>query len=266
MTAGAAFLLAAGSNVDWWLLLATLLGTGLIIASGCVFNNYIDRGIDAKMARTSKRALVSGNIPVANAIIYGTVLGLLGFIILAIYTNWITVGLGAIGLFFYVVVYGYAKRKSVHGTLVGTIPGATPTVAGYCAVTNSLDAGAVILFLIMVTWQMAHFYSIAMYRFKDYKAAGVPVLPVVKGMAATKFQIVAYTLGFISATSALFAYGYTGFVYLFVMLGIGTAWLLKGIRDFENNDDVLWGRKMFLFSLIVLLLFSLTISLNVVLP
>ncbi len=266
MTAAAAFFLASGKNIDWWLLLATLTGIGLVIASGCVFNNYIDREIDKKMARTKKRAMVKGTVPVVNAMIYATVLGLTGLLVLAVYVNFMTVILGLIGLVFYVIVYGLAKRRSVHGTLVGTISGATPTVAGYCAVTGSFDTGAIILFLILVIWQMPHFYAIAMYRLDDYAKARLPVLPVVKGMAATKQQIIAYVLGFIAATSALFAYGYVGYSYLVVMLALGVVWLVMGVRGFKSSDDKLWGRKMFLFSLLVLSVFSLMLVLNAWLP
>ncbi len=266
MTAAAAFLLASGRNIDWYLLIATLIGIGLVIASGCVFNNYIDRGVDSKMARTKKRAMVEGTIPVINAMTFASLLGLGGLLVLATYTNWLTVGLGVVGLFFYVIIYGIAKRRTVHGTLIGTIPGATPTVAGYCAVTGSFDTAAIGLFIIMVAWQMPHFYAISMYRFKDYKAAGLPVMSVKRGMLATQYQIMAYILIFLLATYDLFAEGYAGMVYMVVTLGVGLVWFILGLRDFRNDDSTAWGRKMFLFSLIVLLTFSLMLSLNAWLP
>ncbi len=262
MTAAAAFLLAAGLNVDWWLLLATLSGTGLVIACGCVFNNYIDRDIDRHMARTKQRALVNDTVPVRSAMVYGTVLGLLGFTILAAYTNLLTVGLGVVGLIFYVVIYGVAKRHSVHGTLVGTIPGATPTLAGYCAVTGSFDSGAVILFLIMMAWQMAHFYSIGLYRLQDYRKAGLPVMPVKWGPRPTKLQIMAYIVGSIAATTALSGYGYTGYTYLVVMIALGLAWLGLGLRGFTTGDNQAWGRKMYSFSLLVLSSLSIMMAFN----
>lgn len=266
MTALAAYFFASGTDIDWWRMLAMALGTGLVIGSGCVFNNYIDRDIDAKMARTKKRAMVTGSIPVRNAMIFGAVLAIIGFWILIAYTNIVTVLLGAIGLFFYVVVYGVAKRRSVHGTLVGTIPGATPTMAGYCAVTGQIDAAAVSLFLIMLCWQMAHFYAISIYRKQDYKHAKLPISSVVRGIEATKRQIIYYIGGFIAADLLLFIYGYVGLSYTAVMTVAGIWWLLGAVQSESKLKDKDWGKKVFLSSLSVLTLFSLMLVLNGILP
>jgi protoheme IX farnesyltransferase len=265
MTAAAGFLFASEWHIDVKLFISLLLGTGLIIASACVFNNYIDRGIDAKMARTKTRALVSGKIPAKNAIIFATVLAVLGFIILS-YTNFLTVLIGFGALFSYVVLYGFAKRKSVHGTLVGTLPGSASLVAGYTAVTGKLDVGALLLFLIMVAWQMAHFYSIALYRQKDYKNAGIPVLPVVKGAKRTKLEILLYTFLFVIFVTLLSVNRYSGLVFLLVMAPLGLYWLWRGLQGFNVKKDDKWGRQMFGFSLIVLLTLSVMLSFGSVLP
>ena len=148
--ATAGFFLASRGNVSYLLLLETLAGISLVIASGCVFNNYLDRHIDKKMARTKNRAIVQGLVSKQQALTYASVLGLLGLIILAVHTNWLTVAIGVAGLFFYVIVYGIAKRRSVHSTLIGSISGALPPVAGYTAVTGRLDAVAITLFFILV--------------------------------------------------------------------------------------------------------------------
>jgi protoheme IX farnesyltransferase len=265
MTAAAGFLFASEWHIDVKLFISLLLGTGLIIASACVFNNYIDRGIDAKMARTKTRALVSGKIPAKNAIIFATVLAVLGFIILS-YTNFLTVLIGFGALFSYVVLYGFAKRKSVHGTLVGTLPGSASLVAGYTAVTGKLDVGALLLFLVMVAWQMAHFYSIALYRQKDYKNAGIPVLPVVKGAKRTKLEILLYTFLFVIFVTLLSVNRYSGLVFLLVMAPLGLYWLWRGLQGFNVKKDDKWGRQMFGFSLIVLLTLSVMLSFGSVLP
>lgn len=266
LAAAAGFLLAAQGNIDLWLLLAALAGTALVIGSACVFNNYIDRHIDTKMTRTKKRALVEGRISVESALLYGTVLGLAGFTVLALYTNWLTVLLGAVAFFFYVVIYGVSKRRTVHGTLVGSIPGALPPVAGYTAVTGSLDGAALALFLVLVFWQMPHFYSIAIYRMKEYKAAGLPVLPVKKGVAATKPQILLYIIGFIIVSLSLTVFGYTEYVYAVVMAMVGLGWLRLAMQDFKATDNTKWARKMFGYSLLVLLTFCIMISLEAWLP
>ena len=261
-----AFLLASKGHADIMLLIATLLGVALIIGSGCVYNNYIDRGIDKKMARTKGRALVQGTIPGKHALIFASILSLLGFAALGVFVNLLTVYLGVLGLFFYVVLYGISKRKTVYGTIVGSVSGALPPVAGYCAVTGHFDTGALILFLILTFWQMPHFYAIAMYRHDDYASAGLPVLPVSKGMHTAKIHILAYSFGFLLAATALTIFGYTGYTYTVIMTVLSLVWLWKGISGFKIADDARWGRKMFLFSLIVLTSFSVLISLDSFLP
>jgi protoheme IX farnesyltransferase len=261
LNATGGFLLASTYRIDLLLLLATLGGTALVIACGCVLNNIIDREVDAKMKRTKDRALVKGDISVKNALLYATFLGLAGFVILLVFTNVLTASIGLIALFMYVVVYGYFKRRSPVGTLVGTIPGALPPVAGYTAATGHLDKAAWLIFIILAAWQMAHFYSIAMYRQKDYKNAGIPVMPVVNGIARTKLSVMGYIIAFIAATTLLTAFGYTGYIYLTVMLGLGLAWLILGLRNYNSMDAVKWGKSMFLFSLTVIL--SLAVMLSV---
>lgn len=232
----------------------------MVMASGCVFNNYIDRDIDSKMSRTKKRATVTGEISARSVIIYGSLLAAAGAAALALLTNPLTLAAGLTGLFFYVVIYGYAKRRSVHGTLVGSISGAVPPLAGYLAATGRLDLGAVLVFLVLVAWQMPHFYSIAMFRYKDYKAAGLPVLPVKKGMKATKLQILFYIIGFIAVCALFTLSGYTGLVFLAVMAIIGLYWLVMAVKGFNAKDDTVWARKMFSVSLIVLLVLSVMLS------
>jgi len=266
LAALAGFLLASKGHINFWLLLATLIGIALVVASACVFNNYIDRDIDSKMSRTKKRALATGEISGRSALTYATLLGITGFSVLITYTNYLTAFIGFVGFFAYIVLYGIGKRKTVHGTLIGTISGATPPVAGYCAVTNHFDAAALVLFLILVFWQMPHFYAIAIYRLKDYKAASIPVLPAVKGIHITKVSILLYIVGFIVAAVTLTLLGYTGYVYAAIIGLVGLAWIRLGLKEFKAADNTVWARKMFMFSLIVLLTFSTTVSLEAWLP
>ena len=260
ITTAAGFLLASKGVIDFGLLVAIMVGTSLVIGSACVFNNYIDRNIDLAMERTQKRALVTGKITGPQALSYAAVLGLLGGLVLIRYTNWLTFAIGAAAFVDYVVLYGVAKRRSVHGTIVGSIAGAAPIVAGYTAVTGRLDAAAVILFIILVVWQMPHFYAIAIYRLKDYRAAGLPVLPAAHGIRATKLQIIIYIVAFIAATEALTLYSYTGYIYAVGMAVIGLVWLGKGVAGFSARDDTKWARRVFFFSLVTLLGFSVLVS------
>lgn len=267
-SATAGFLLASYGNVDFQLLLYTLVGIAFVIASGCVVNNYIDIDIDRKMKRTEKRSLVTGEISVHTALIYAAALGLIGLIVLGILVNYLTMLIGVAGFIFYVAVYGYFKRKSVHGTLIGSISGSMPPVAGYVAVTGRIDLGAVLLFVALAAWQMPHFYAIAMYRSKDYKDASIPVLPVVKGCKSTINQIIIYIILFIISSMLLTIYGYTGFTYTIIVLGVGLWWLsigLKGLRIRPNDSDM-WAKSVFKSSLFVLIVFSVMISVNSLAP
>lgn len=258
----AGFLLASKTNINPGLGLAMLVGISLIIASGCVVNNYIDRNIDSKMKRTKGRALVVGQIPARNAIIFAIILGIVGSLSLAIFTNWLTLGVALTGYFFYVVMYSIWKRRSVHGTVVGSISGAVPPVVGYVAVTNNFDLGALLLFLVLVFWQMPHFYSIALYRAKEYSAASLPVMSVVYGAHKTKLYIIGYVVTFIIVSLLLAPLGYANNLYLIVMTLLGFLWLRKGLGGFKTKDTEKWARGMFGLSLMVLMGFSIMIATN----
>jgi protoheme IX farnesyltransferase len=262
----AGFLFASRWHFSPLLLIATLVGLGLVIGSACVFNNYIDRDIDRTMLRTKDRALISGAISPRGAIIYGIVLAVIGFSLLYAYVNILTALIALFGFVFYVVIYGFAKRASHWGTVVGSVSGAVPIVVGYVAIADRLDGAALILFLILVLWQMPHFYAIAMYRLEDYVSAGIPVLPARKGMKVTKRYIVGYIAAFIIAMALLTICGYVGYIYLAAVLIIGLAWLWRGVEGFKAYDDRKWARKLFFFSLIVLVGFSLILSVASVLP
>jgi heme o synthase len=266
ITAAAGFLLASNSRVDFSLFAAAVGGISLIIASACVFNNILDREIDAKMKRTKKRALVTGAISVKSAMFFAIFLGISGSYILLRWTNNLTYSVALLGLIFYVIVYGYAKRNSVQGTVVGSISGAVPPVVGYCAVTNRIDSGALMLFIILVLWQMPHFYAIALYRTKEYASASIPVLPIINGVQATKLQILGYMIAFLAAINIFTLLGHTGYTYSVVMSLVSLAWIRLGLKGFNNSDTERWARKVFGFSLLVLLVFSLMISLNAYLP
>ncbi len=252
LTATAGFVVASGTDIDFLLLLETLSGIALIIASACIVNNYIDRGIDKVMARTKRRALVTGAVTAQKALVMAAFLGLLGFIILAVHTNWLTVAVGLVGFIDYIVFYGLSKRRSWMGTLVGSISGAAPVVGGYTAVTGQLDGAALILFLILTFWQMPHFYAIALRRLKDYKAAGIPVLPAVRGERAVKLQMIAYMLAFLAAVLALGLAGYAGTFYTVTMGVLSLGWLVVALRGWHMPDTKRWATKVFLYSLILL--------------
>jgi protoheme IX farnesyltransferase len=260
----------AGVPIDAWRLLAALAGMALIMASGCVFNNYIDRDIDVKMERTRHRALVAHKISGRAALIFASVLGAAGFFILIFYLNILTALTALTGFIFYVFVYSlWGKRRTVYGTFIGAIAGATPPVVGYAAASGRIDVAAAILFLIMMAWQMPHFFAIAIRRKDDYAAAGIPVMPVSRGLRRTKVSMAIYIIEFILAAALLTVLGYTGTVYLVIALVLGVVWLGVSIRGFWLPDGApavneRWARQMFFLSLIVMVVLFITITVGVV--
>ena len=132
------------------------------------------------------------------------------------------------------------------------------------AVRNHFDSAAVLLFLILVVWQMPHFYAIAVRRLDEYKAAGIPVLPVKKGVFFTKINILIYVITFVIISVLFTVFNLTGFVYLAIMMLLGLTWFGMGIQGFRASDNARWARKMFLFSLVVLLGFCLTLSIDAI--
>ena len=264
ITVAGGFGLASHGSYNVILLLATLVGISLIIASGCVFNNIIDRDIDSLMERTKERVMVKGHLGQKVALVYGVLLGCLGAWMLYHWANILTVYVALIGLFFYVVVYSlWFKRNSIYGTLIGSISGSIPPVVGYCAVSNKFDLGALILFVLLSIWQMRHSYAIAIFRFNDYSAAGIPVLPVKKGIQIAKRNMLLYVIVFMLVSSLLTICGYTGQYYLIVSLAVGFWWIRLAASGFSKlANDISWARKMFGFSIIAITLLSVMMALN----
>jgi protoheme IX farnesyltransferase len=257
------FFLAARGEFDPLLFLATLVGLALVIASGCAFNNVIDRDIDAVMQRTRNRPLVQGRVTPAATLWFASALGIAGFGLLALGTNVLTVGLAAFGFAIYVGAYSlYMKRHSEYGTLVGSLSGAVPPVVGYCAVTGRFDAGALTLLIIFCLWQMPHSYAIAIFRRKDYQAASIPVLPVVKGIETAKHYILGYILAFVVATLTLSLAGYAGIGYFVVALVMGIYWTYLGLEGYRAQDDERWAKRVFGFSILTITTLSLVMSLD----
>ncbi|MCX6995085.1 MAG: heme o synthase [Chlamydiae bacterium] len=264
ITYAAGFFLAAKGLGQGMLFVITLLGLGFIMASACVFNNYIDRNLDKKMHRTKNRALAKGLISERKALIFGVILGVIGNGLLFAYTNTLTLFVADIGFFIYVVIYSMWKSRTIYGTAIGSLAGAVPPVVGYCAVSNQFDLGALILFSMMVLWQMPHFFSIAIYRFNDYKAGGIPVLPVIKGMLRTKIHSVIYIVLFLIVGSLLTLFHYTGTIYLVAFLILNMVWLLLALQGFRIKNEALWGRQMFIFSLVLITIISVIIPFDTV--
>jgi len=262
-TAGG-FFLAAQGQVDVTLLLATVIGLSLVVASGCAINNCIDRDIDSRMQRTHNRVTVTGEISVKAAMAHGVLLGMAGFILLAYFTNPVALFFAAFGFVIYVGVYSlWMKRSSVYGTLIGSLSGAVPPVVGYCAVSGTFDTGAAILLLMFCLWQMPHSYAIGIFRYADYEAAGIPVLPVAQGISKTKLHIVLYILAFALVTVLLTATGYAGYGFLSVACVTSLWWLGMALRGWRVDiDDYGWARQVFGFSIITITALSVAMAVD----
>lgn len=241
-------------------------GIALIIASACVANNVLDRDMDKRMKRTAKRGVPSGEISIPKALLFCAVLGIAGFTLLIVWTNWLTTGLGALAYVWYVVIYGLAKRTTPYSTIVGGVAGALPPMAGYTALTGRIDMAAILLFLILFLWQLPHFYAIAMFRRDDYAKANIPVWSVVYGMKSAKFQIFLSVIAYAAVATLLTVYGYTGITYLVLSTALSAYWIYKGVTLYRKGDDVKWARAMFGVSLLVLLSMIILIAIGGFLP
>jgi len=255
------FFLAAQGSIDILLLLLTLLGTTLVVASGCVVNNVIDQDIDTKMQRTQNRALVKKTISPTVALIYALVLGVIGFSILWFGVNGYAFLFAMIGFIVYVGFYSlWTKRTSIHQTVIGSISGASPPVIGYTAVTHQFDVAALLLFLAYALWQMPHSWAIAIYRFDDYKNAGIPILPVARSIYRTKIECVIYILLFAAVLNGLYCFGYTNVFFLITFNALTAYWFYLSIIGFKAENDQLWAKRFFLYSVILITLLSLSFS------
>ncbi|MEN9946685.1 MAG: hypothetical protein RLZZ293_1071 [Pseudomonadota bacterium] len=265
ITVAGGFFLASHWQINYCLLLVTLIGISTIIACGCVLNNIFDRDIDQMMERTQNRVMVKHLIPIPIAIIYALLLGFIGSYLLIYYANWLTGVIALLGLFFYVVVYTMAfKRNSIYGTLIGSISGAIPPVVGYCAVTNSFDLGGIILFIMLSIWQMPHSFAIAIFRLADYSRANIPVLPVKKTMLRTKLNMLIYVILFAIASASLSVFNYTNKIYLLISL-ISCCWWIRlatqGFQAINPTDEIKWARKMFGYSILLITILSVAMAL-----
>ncbi|WP_174733793.1 heme o synthase [Mesobacillus harenae] len=224
----------------------TLIGSSLIIAGSCSLNNYIDRDIDPLMERTKDRPTVTGKIqPGKVALMSGLLIG--SGLVLLLLTTVTAALIGVIGVFSYVVLYTlWSKRRYVSNTIVGSISGAVPPLIGWAAVDGNLSLMAWSLFLIVFIWQPPHFYALAMRRVEEYRAAGIPMLPVVKGFKATKRSIILWVTALLPLPFLLMSLG-TPFLILATLLNVG--WLALGLYGLKLKDDIKWAKLMFIYSL-----------------
>ncbi|WP_066318024.1 heme o synthase [Bacillus sp. FJAT-29814] len=232
------------NNLD--VIFFTVAGSSLIIAGSCAINNYVDRDIDHLMDRTKARPTVTGKILPLKVLGLGIILIGLGTLFLFFTTVTATV-IGLLGVFSYVVLYTlWSKRQLVSNTIIGSFSGAVPPLIGWAAVDANLDIIAWLLFALMFIWQPPHFYALAMRRVNEYRAAGIPMLPVVKGFKATKRSILLWVAALLPLPFFLHELGIP-FLILATALNIG--WLALGIYGYKIKDDIKWAKLMFVYSI-----------------
>ena len=235
-----------------------LIGSVLVMGAAGAFNNLYDRDIDSIMERTKNRPTVTGEIKPRTVLWLGIFMSTFGIIILA-FASSLAAFLGFLGLFFYIVPYTMlSKRRTIYNTEIGSISGAMPPLLGWAAISSDITHPAIIgLFVITVIWQMPHFYSIAIRKHEEYKAAKVPMLPVVKGIKRTYIQTNIYLVVLV-AISVLFGSLSIGLMLVALLLGI--LWLMLSLLGYKKMDSEKWAKSMFIFSLFhMTILFSTVI-------
>lgn len=258
-------LLASSLPINWSALIGVLIGTSFVIASACVVNNYMDRGIDARMKRTSKRPSVTGVVSLQSAMIYAVVLFIIGFGVLYAWTNLLVMLIGLIAYISYVVLYGWAKRTTVYSTLVGAIPGALPAMAGYVAIEGAVAVGAWLVFMLIFVWQMPHFYAISLFRKNEYRHAKLPVLGAVRSFGAVRRHILSYLVVYAAVVSAIITFRTVGVVSGAILLAGAAYWMIVCIRTSTKDHDE-WARSVFGASLVLSLLLVVSAVFNVFIP
>lgn len=226
--------------------LLTLIGSSLIIAGSCAVNNYYDRDIDHLMERTKVRPTVTGKIQPNQALWSGILLIALGLIMLLMTTVMAAV-IGFIGVFTYVVLYTmWTKRRYTINTVVGSVSGAVPPLIGWTAVEGHIGVVAWVLFMILFIWQIPHFLALAIKKTEDYRAANIPMLPVVHGFEVTKRQIIVWVACLLPLPFFLGSLGLP-IVILGTLLNVG--WLVLGLMGFRMKNIMKWATLMFVYSL-----------------
>jgi len=242
-------------NID--VVMLTILGSTLVMAGALALNNWYDADIDAVMDRTKTRPTVTGTIPLKVVLTAGIVLTIIGFILL-LFTTAEAAIYAAVGWFTYVVLYTmWSKRRYTWNTLIGSISGAVTPLIGWAAIDSAFHIVPIVLFFILFIWQMPHTFAIAMKKCSEYRAAGVAMLPVVRGFAITKRQIVLYIGCLLPLPFYLAPLG-TAFIALATLLNIG--WLVMSVSRYFKKDDLIWAHMNFIYSVnYIMILFLLMI-------
>jgi heme o synthase len=238
-----------------WLVLVTMTGLALACGGASALNHVLDRDIDKLMGkRTRARPLAAERMPASRALEFGLTLSAFSFVLLASLVNVLAAVLALVGNLFYVLVYTrWLKRTTPQNIVIGGAAGAVPPLVGWAAVTGNLTLPALWLFLIVFFWTPPHFWALALLIRRDYEAARIPMLPVVRGVRETTRQIVLYSLVLVAITVVPFFWGTAGFVYLGAAVALGAAFLLLAVK-LRRETTQRRASVLFHFSLLYLAL------------
>ncbi len=228
------------------------IGIGLAASCASAINHLLDRRADAAMFRTRHRPLPQGHVTERQVIIYALMLGVSSMLVLLVFVNWLTAALTFASLIGYAIIYtGFLKRASPQNIVIGGIAGAAPPVLGWAAVTNHVDAGALLLCLIIFVWTPPHFWALAIHRREDYAKAGIPMLPVTHGVSYTVLHIIFYTILLVAVSLLPYIIGMSGLLYLIGALILGGIFLAYAFAMRFNSDPSL-PMRTFRYSIVYL--------------
>lgn len=226
------------------------IGIALASSSAAVFNHVIDQKIDNEMARTHRRPLPKGKITSKTALIFGVVIGIVGIGTLAIGVNMLTAILTLLALIGYAVFYTmYLKRATPQNIVIGGAAGAAPPLLGWTAITNSIELGALLLFLIIFIWTPPHFWALAIHRKKEYAKVNIPMLPVTHGHYFTRIQILLYTILLVVISVIPYLVGMSGLIYLVGAMLLGVGFLYFAVQMLRLPEDKRLPMKTFGYSI-----------------
>ena len=233
------------------------IGIWLVAGAAAAFNCLVEKGIDARMKRTSWRPTAQGQLPDGQALAFSALLCIAGSALLYAWINPLTMWLTLATFVGYAVVYTLVlKPLTPQNIVIGGASGAMPPVLGWAAMAGQVTPEALILFLIIFLWTPPHFWALALYRVEDYRQAGLPMLPVTHGNEFTRLQVFLYTLVLFAGCLLPFVFGMSSWLYLVAAVALGLGFCGYGFRLWRNYSDAL-ARKTFRFSLIHLsLLFA----------
>jgi len=226
------------------------LGIGLASSSAAVYNHVLDARIDIQMMRTRGRPLPQGKLTERSALAFATALCILSMIVLVFLVNPLTAILTFVSLIGYAVVYtAWLKRATPQNIVIGGAAGAAPPVLGWTAVTNQIEAGALLMFLIIFVWTPPHFWALAIARKEEYAKVDIPMLPVTHGEAYTRLNILLYTILLVLVTILPYLIGMSGIIYLLTATVLNVYFLYCAVQMCRSSADVELPMKTFKYSI-----------------